>query len=28
VLVTGSLMLAGEALAVATGAERDPPVDG
>jgi dihydrofolate synthase/folylpolyglutamate synthase len=28
VLVTGSLMLAGEALALATGAERDPPVDG
>jgi len=28
VLITGSLMLAGEALAAATGAERDPPVDG
>ncbi len=28
VLVAGSLMLAGEALAAATGAERDPPVDG
>jgi dihydrofolate synthase/folylpolyglutamate synthase len=27
-LVAGSLMLAGEALAAATGAERDPPVDG